>query len=224
MQGFKPIKRFTKNKHGRDFVVGDIHGYFTALQSKLDEIGFDCKVDRLFSCGDLVDRGPESHHAIDWLSHQWFQPVRGNHDDYVCRYKNVDTENWLRNGGLWFQCLSPREKTEQHDAFSFLPYIIEVETDDGLIGIVHADPTVKDWAELVDIMGSRVSRNSLMWSRKRVESMDRSEVDGVWMVVCGHTPVKEHLLLGNVMHIDTAGWHKDGHFTILDITNAKIYS
>lgn len=26
------------------------------------------EVDRLFSVGDLVDRGPESHHVLDWLA------------------------------------------------------------------------------------------------------------------------------------------------------------
>ena len=40
--------RIPKNKHGRDFAVGDIHGYFSRLQESLDAMGFDPSGDRLF--------------------------------------------------------------------------------------------------------------------------------------------------------------------------------
>lgn len=96
------IKHFAINTAGRDFAVGDIHGHFTRLQAALNAAGFDPAVDRLFSVGDLVDRGPESEDVIRWLNKPWFHPVRGNHDDYVCRYDSCDQENWLYNGGAWF--------------------------------------------------------------------------------------------------------------------------
>jgi serine/threonine protein phosphatase 1 len=40
--------RIPKNEHGRDFAVGDIHGYFSRLQESLDAMGFDPSGDRLF--------------------------------------------------------------------------------------------------------------------------------------------------------------------------------
>ncbi|MBP5140546.1 serine/threonine protein phosphatase, partial [Pseudomonas chlororaphis] len=49
----KRFQRFELNTAGRDFAVGDIHGYFTKLQAALDAIGFNPAVDRLFSVGDL---------------------------------------------------------------------------------------------------------------------------------------------------------------------------
>ena len=55
------MPRLAQNTVGRDIAVGDIHGCFTELQRGLDTIGFDPCTDRLFSVGDLVDRGPESH-------------------------------------------------------------------------------------------------------------------------------------------------------------------
>ncbi len=45
------------NRRGRDFVVGDLHGYLGALQDALARAGFDPGCDRLFSTGDLIDRG-----------------------------------------------------------------------------------------------------------------------------------------------------------------------
>src|SRR5690606_8090567 len=71
------IKPFARNTAGRDIAVGDIHGHFTALQRELDRIDFDPAVDRLFSVGDLVDRGPECEDVIKWLNYPWFHPVRG---------------------------------------------------------------------------------------------------------------------------------------------------
>ena len=60
-------QRFLKvprNALGRDFAVGDVHGCFTRLQQGLDQLGFDPTRDRLFSVGDLVDRGPECESVL----------------------------------------------------------------------------------------------------------------------------------------------------------------
>src|SRR3546814_1255791 len=48
------------NDIGRDFIVGDLHGCLDLLQAELTRIEFDRSKDRLFSVGDLVDRGPDS--------------------------------------------------------------------------------------------------------------------------------------------------------------------
>lgn len=217
------IKKFKRNSAGKDYVVGDIHGEFTKLSVELSRIGFNRETDRLFSCGDLVDRGGESHHAVEWLREPWFHPVRGNHDDYVCRYDSCDTENWVRNGGQWFQSLSDREKTENCDQFSSLPLAIEIETETGAVGIVHANPYFKDWADLPALLSSRVNRNKLMWCRERIQSMDETRVSGIDYIFCGHTPINKPLMLGNVVHIETAGWHANGHFTIVDINTMAIW-
>ena len=66
------IKHFEANQSGRDLIVGDIHGGFSRLQLALDAVHFNPVVDRLFCVGDLVDRGPESAQALDWLARPWF--------------------------------------------------------------------------------------------------------------------------------------------------------
>ena len=53
---------------GRDFAVSDIHGCFSHLSRSLKSIGSDASVDRLFSVGDLVDRGTESDQVLPWLN------------------------------------------------------------------------------------------------------------------------------------------------------------
>ena len=68
------------NPEGRDFVVGDLHGCRAMLDTLLDHVCFDPSRDRLFSVGDLVDRGPDSIGCLELLRESWFFPVLGNHD------------------------------------------------------------------------------------------------------------------------------------------------
>lgn len=230
----KLVKRFCINTAGRDFAVGDIHGHFTRLQEALDRIGFDPAVDRLFSVGDLVDRGPECEQVLEWLDKPWFHPVRGNHDDYVCRHDTCDTDNWLRNDGAWFMSLTDAERGEYAAQFRELPIAIEVETLEGPVGLIHADCPLPSWRYLLDKLEDgaegqagllRSIKNACMWSRKRIETSDMSGVDDVRALVVGHTPLVRPVALDNVIHIDTMGWRPQdgGYFTFLEIGTMIAY-
>ena len=65
LQHMKPCIRLNKNNKGRDFIIGDIHGFYNDTINLLDNVNFDPVVDRVFQCGDLTDRGPDS---LSWLS------------------------------------------------------------------------------------------------------------------------------------------------------------
>jgi serine/threonine protein phosphatase 1 len=214
------ITHYGINAAGRDFVVGDIHGHFPRLEMALADIRFNAEVDRLFSVGDMVDRGAQSEQALDWLDRPWFHPVRGNHEDYAIRHGLaglVDIDNYRHNGGGWFLDL-PREQQQRFArAFSRLPFVIEVETAYGIVGILHADCPVNDWLDLAEALESRRNRDHLIWSRARIEHLDAEPVKHIHAVVVGHTPVNRLVRLGNVLHIDTAGWTDQGYFTLLDL-------
>ena len=71
---------------GRDFVVGDVHGEFLALEALLARGGFAPQHDRLFALGDMVDRGPRSVDALAWMeSGRIALSVRGNHEQMLLR-------------------------------------------------------------------------------------------------------------------------------------------
>lgn len=220
------LQRFARNTAGTDWCVGDIHGHFTRLQKALDALGFDPSVDRLFSVGDLVDRGPESRLALEWLQKPWFHAIRGNHETMAIMHANggINKEVYLSNGGLWFMALTDHDQKEFAQAFADLPLAMEVETDRGLIGIVHADCPFPHWNQLVDAL-SRPLDNSLegralldciQWSRERIRNNDDRGVSGIRAVVAGHTTLQRPVRLGNVVFIDTAGW-KSGYFTLLNL-------
>ena len=223
------IKRFDRNTAGRDFVVGDIHGCFTRLQNTLDQLGFDPAVDRLFSVGDLVDRGPECEKVLDWLQKPWFHPIQGNHEDMAIRFakgNSMDRDNYWQNGGSWLICMPEHERHEYGEALNVLPYAMEIETALGTVGLVHADCPFPSWQEFAQTLESdqwnRNHRNSTLWNRQRIEEGDQSGVEGIKMMVVGHTPVREPVMLGNVLYLDTMGWRPEGYFSIFDLTNLTI--
>lgn len=220
------VKRFGRNELGRDFIVGDIHGCFTRLQAHLDRIGFDVASDRLFSVGDLVDRGPESDLAVEWVAKPWFHAVRGNHEDMAIRWPNgnMDAYNYARNGGAWNISNPPDMQREISVAFGELPIAMEIETDAGLLGIVHAECPFPSWPDFVASLEDENVSNSMrksiieaaLWSRERVTAMESDAVTGVRAVIVGHTPMDRMTSLGNTLYIDTGAWFRGRDFTIIN--------
>ena len=204
-----------RNAKGRDFVVGDIHGCFDRLRAAMRHVHFNEATDRLFSVGDLVDRGPSSHEAVDWLDMPWFHAVRGNHEQMVVDYLRGQVDQGLHciNGALWFYGLSESERQATARIFAELPYAIEVETANGTFGLVHAEVPNDDWAFFTTMLEQaerlppanfdHLERFAL-WGRDIIRG--RSRFDGVGnidRVYVGHTPVKDWQIVGNVHYIDT---------------------
>lgn len=197
---------------GRDFVIGDIHGCFDAVRAILGDVKFDESKDRLFSVGDLVDRGPDSIDAIDWIAKPWFHAVRGNHEQMaigVAAGKH-DLANYLVNGGGWFLMLEDDRQQLVASVLDTLPVCIEVDTDDGLVGIVHADIGGNNWPGFVSDLVGPISNNrrkamleDALWCRDRIKGERGGCVDGLHTMYVGHTPVKTATALGNVIYVDT---------------------
>jgi len=77
---FFVIRSYACNAPGTDYICSDIHGHFSLLTQQLAQIKFNEKTDRLFSLGDLIDRGDESGQALEWLAKPWFFAIQGNHE------------------------------------------------------------------------------------------------------------------------------------------------
>lgn len=209
------IKYFKQNKTGRDFVCGDIHGCFDQLTEKLKEVSFNYETDRLFSVGDLIDRGPQSYLASEWIEQPWFHAIRGNHEqmliDSLEDRSNVGKQMfWYQNGGVWASSLTESEQNEIYDAVISLPIINEVETPEGIVGIVHADLplTSYTWDDIKQCVLHNDENviDQLLWGRSRIKSRYDGEIKGIDKIFCGHTIIKELIQLGNVIFIDTGSY------------------
>lgn len=204
--------RFEINTEGRDFVVGDIHGEFTKLQSELDKRSFDTSVDRLFAVGDLVDRGPESELSLEWLAKPWFHSVLGNHEQMAIDYSAWEAEPdiYIYNGGSWFIELDKNHRKVFVDEFKKLPLWIEIDTPNGLVGIVHAECLAESWEEFK--LNLAWYENSITWGRSIITAEGLvDEVHGVNRIYVGHSPVKNPgLLVGNHCFIDSGAVFTNG--------------
>lgn len=90
-----PIKTFEPNLNGRDFVIGDLHGALRCYERLIEHIKFDPTVDRMFSVGDLVDRGDDSLGCLRLLKNG-LNAVLSNHETMM-----LDAFNGGRNGKFW---------------------------------------------------------------------------------------------------------------------------
>lgn len=200
------------NLRGRDFVVGDIHGMFNALDKLLDDANFNRSCDRLVCVGDLIDRGMDSGRVLDYLEQTWFYSILGNHE-MMCIQSEDDAaihDNWVnRNGGKWWLEVSPAKQKAIRNAFRKLPTVAEVNTNLGMVGVVHADVSARtSWNRFTsEIEKDSHLREFAVWSRGHFERYqaigDEEHIAGVEFIVVGHTPVEQPLNVGNIRYIDT---------------------
>lgn len=251
------FKHFDKNTVGRDFVVGDIHGQYDLFQRHLDEIQFDPEADRIFSVGDLVDRGPDCQSNLNaaLLSRKpWFHAVMGNHEDMFVQYIKAELEmsphapritSWYTsNGGAWamhlFHGLNGelvhRELlAELAGEFSRMPRAMEIETDDGLVGVIHAEIPFMSmqegtmrWEDFrIAVADDNLPNNmkeEVIWGRQltnyilqgRNPDAIKMEVDGLHRLYSGHTIVNSPMEVSNRVWIDTGAFHT-GNLTMVQI-------
>ena len=220
-----PYRRFARNPSGRDFVVGDIHGMFPALRVLLARVEFDETLDRLFSVGDLIDRGPRSREALEWIGKPWFHAVRGNHEQFLLDSDHPPTRDlWIHyNGGAWWLECRASEREAFREACAALPIAIEIDTTGGKVGVVHADaPRSNSWTDFLSRLESHDERaiEHALWSRERVSAGTSGRVSGVDLVFCGHTPTTRIVEAENVRFIDTGAvyrQYRDARLTMVEI-------
>lgn len=125
---------------GRDFFVGDIHGSFDLLKKLLDRVGFDVGTDRLWSVGDLVDRGEQSLEVVRFFRDTpGCEAVMGNHDAMFLFSESYEVGRVYSQYSGWMSNHSAAEVQEISDYLACLPMSREVEIGDGRrVGIVHA--------------------------------------------------------------------------------------
>jgi serine/threonine protein phosphatase 1 len=213
------ILRLEKNKKGRDFVCGDIHGCFDALESGLEEIRFNPAKDRLFCVGDLIDRGPRSADALGYYRKDWLYTVLGNHEHSFSlmyeRYGLKFARYNFANGNNWIVRQSPAYLQELWAEIQKLPLIIKV--DDALI--LHARLPDAATLEAIEAHPEKYTE-FILWRR---EGLPKAlAVPGITRVYCGHTIVDEPFAYKGTINLDTGAFLEywegySGRLTILPL-------
>lgn len=157
-----PVIKLASNTNGHDYVVGDLHGCYDLLEELLERVSFDTRCDRLFSVGDIIDRGESSFECLKLLSKPWFYAVRGNHEQLMLTFfedyltsgyidafafdEEEDDSAFLANGGEWVETYFHPTTHKMIKTFDTLlkrvgklPYILIVGENNNRFNMVHAD-------------------------------------------------------------------------------------
>lgn len=233
--GVPAFRRLPVNEVGRDLIVSDIHGCFGLLAELLIKANFDESKDRLIIAGDLVDRGPQSEKALDWLCRPYVHVIRGNHDEMVIiAAENNGYSLHEKNGGEWFVKVmrdDPELADDFRSHFSGLPLALEIPCKDGrTFGVVHAECPTFDWNRFTsllqnsnDVEFNQVAKAAIEM-RTRIYSRDDDPVTGIDLVFVGHTPVSQPMKYGNTIYIDTGAVFSDGRLTLMQMDTQETWT
>lgn len=211
------IQHVAPNVYGRDFVVGDIHGWLKPLQAELEAVCFDPAVDRLFSVGDLINRGPDSEACLALTTEPWFFAVRGNHEQILFNWlddpTHVDVEAWMAYGGrAWlgqgpehFFARHPETRRLAESLAHSMPWVIELGLADGrTLAISHSTLPDVDWLDLKLRLPQEESlRDAILWERPVKSPGFNRTIEGIDLCVHGHVIVPGIIRRGNGVYIDT---------------------
>jgi serine/threonine protein phosphatase 1 len=199
MGGPDNIYQRIEGSHWRHvWVMGDLHGCFSLLMTKLRQCRFDPWQDLLVSVGDVIDRGPDSLRCLQLLRKNWIVAVRGNHEQMALDALTTgEALLWQMNGGEWFTHAAQPAARRALEECRQLPWIVELHCQDGLHIIAHADYPDDEyqWQKNVDLQ-------RVLWDRTRLLNKGRGirGADHFWF---GHTPLRHRLDMGNLHYIDT---------------------
>lgn len=109
------------------------------------------------------------------------------------------------------------------DKLSSLPLAIEIESNNGIVGVVHANvPAGVTWPTFLAELDNQAFENVALWGRERVKKHFRDGVSEVWRVCTGHTWVPRPLRLSNVLALDITGGG-DGSLAIYSVQDDMTY-
>lgn len=224
------VNYYETNTQGRDLIVGDLHGCLEDLLLAMKALNFNESVDRMFSVGDLVDRGPNSFECAELIYRPWFHATRGNHEDMmilsVLRNDSHTTRLWQENGGHWIYKTGTWEQLYPLDVLTkiakgldALPLVIVVGEGESRFNIVHAEFyrrgfSTPGFQPVLSPVGdkdidtwtfSSAEETNLMWGRnliRGVPSIDNDPQKELSQTFVGHTPVFQLVRCFKHIYID----------------------
>jgi len=210
-------------KNTRIYAIGDVHGRLDLLDQLLGQIDIDAKTGPnlnkiLVMMGDYIDRGPDSQGVISRLDDLKNARIlddftvhflKGNHEDSMMSFlANQDKASWLAFGGVQTVLsygLNPKQNPDtlralflkalpktHREILRTLKFCISI----GDYGFAHAGVRP-------GVAWNNQDPNDLLWIRAEfLKSKDRHDR----MIVHGHSPSQDPIVLPNRIGIDTEAW------------------
>lgn len=175
-------------------VISDIHANIEALKAVLADVERE-GIDRVYCTGDLVGYAPFPNEVIDLIRNKQISTVMGNYDDAVgnmrficgCDYKDEKSQAHGEASIVW-----TKENTseENKEFLRSLPHEIRLDVNGKKVLLVHGSPgTLNEYIFKETPAG------------KMLEYLEQGRTE---ILICGHTHIPYHAVLGD-KHIINAG-------------------
>lgn len=214
----------------RRIIVGDVHGHYEGLMALMEAIS-PGRDDKVYFLGDLIDRGPDSAHVVEFVQQHAYSCLLGNHEQLMLdafpngqsgRVFTPALQAWLYSGGRATVASYGDEATllNHLDWFRSLPTYLDL----GDLWLVHAGVNPKMPLEAQ-------TTQEFCWIRDEFHSAAQPYFPDK-LIITGHTitftlprVAPGELASGRGwLDIDTGAYHpKSGWLTGLDMTNRKVY-
>lgn len=225
----------------RVFYCTDLHGEHEFLMQSLKLIGYKPPIkvgdeiivrDKLFGCGDMIDRGNESMKLLEFFR---YDPsaflLAGNHEDCMIDVMDSGLKSslalWEANGGGWHHDHSVFAVKDMAKWLKSLPNVIELVVNNGeaTIGMAHAGyPLELEWEEFKRVIGDQNAdrvviekyRNKILKDKTDSKLNLPHKVQGLDAMLHGHTIQRGDLSChGNRVYFDTgAGIYSEDNFSL----------
>jgi len=236
------VYNFKANDKGQDYIVGDMHGCYDEFMGLLEDVDFDKSIDRVFSVGDLCDRGEQSLECLELIFKPWFNSVLGNHEvmlmEYIDKLLSGDSTDecksfYYSNGGEWvasevrFDSIVSSRLFDIYNKLLEVPTVIVVGENETRFNIVHAelpssinitndkiDESFKNEKNLEKIISHAYWGRTLF--KDYVNFSDGDEFfNGLSLTYCGHSIINRPFLLESHCFIDTGAFTDTGELTMV---------
>jgi len=119
------------------WVVGDLQGCARELDALIDAIAFEPERDQLWSCGDIINRGPDSLATVRRWLELGGRGVIGNHEIYALMAR---AGRWPRKHDTLAELFAAPDADELLGALRALPALARLPGVDGQadVWLVHA--------------------------------------------------------------------------------------
>ena len=202
----------------RTLIIGDIHGCLETLKALIDKAG---PVDKIISCGDLIDRGPSSIETVKFIRENNIQVTLGNHElmfidamsdflgpDHPYKRMGLLTSDWYANGGkqVFKSFSSTEEMQDMVDYFKTLPIYIELNHEVNNLPVVISHTCLNAFA--YDILNAS---NEELWKHPTSFVWSRSQAPkgATFFNIYGHTPTDYLGISGAKPLVATTGLNLD---------------
>ena len=177
--------------------------------------------------GILVNRGPHSIEAVDWLEHRFEAVTLGNHDREELRWLEATRRQSNARPEDWIRALKRSDYPRWLAALRQMPLALTIDTPHGPVGVVHAEPPDLDWTRATALLEAGADSdidNALLGFEESTPNLDQTRkqpVEGLRALVSGHFVVETVQITANRWNLDTgAGFANRNRLSLLAI-NAR---